>query len=216
MPFHRSARLTLENLGDQEAVVYYQITYTLTTVPDDVACFHARWRRSNPLPYKQVHTLLDNVRGKGHYVGTYLAWQVNSPGWWGEGEIKFYLDGDIDYPTICGTGTEDYFGGAWNFEHPKGSYGTFSTPFLGLPQVVQPDGLYRSQQRFGMYRWHIMDPIRFAEDLCVTMQALGWRSGGRYLPLQDDISSVAYWYQAEPHHPYPPLPAKDDLEVITG
>jgi hypothetical protein len=176
--------------------------------------FHAQWRRSNPLAYKTVHTLLDGVAGTGHYVGTYLAWQVNNKGWWGEGEIKFYLDGDKDFPTICGTGTEDYFGGAWNFEHPKGEYGVYSTPFLGLPQVIKPDGLYSSQQRFGMYRWHIMDPIRFEENLRVTIQALGWRSEQRYLPLQDDIASVAFWYQTEPHSPHPPLPDIDGLEII--
>lgn len=214
MPFRRSARLTIENLGDESAVVYYQITYALTDVPDDAAYFHAQWRRSNPLPYKEVHTLLDGVRGQGHYVGTYLAWGVNNNGWWGEGEIKFYIDGDDEFPTICGTGTEDYFGGAWNFEHPQGQYGVYSTAFLGLPQVIKPDGLYRSQQRFGMYRWHIMDPIRFEEDLKVTIQALGWRKGGRYLPLQDDIASMAFWYQTEPHTPHPKLPDRDGLEVI--
>lgn len=214
MPFRRSARLTIENLGDESAVAYYQITYALTDVPDDAAYFHAQWRRSNPLPYKEVHTLLDGVRGQGHYVGTYLAWGVNNNGWWGEGEIKFYIDGDDEFPTICGTGTEDYFGGAWNFEHPQGQYGVYSTAFLGLPQVIKPDGLYRSQQRFGMYRWHIMDPIRFEEDLKVTIQALGWRKGGRYLPLQDDIASVAFWYQTEPHTPHPKLPDRDGLEVI--
>jgi hypothetical protein len=111
-----------------------------------------------------------------------------------------------EFPTICGTGTEDYFGGAWNFEHPKGEYGVYSTPFLGLPQVIKPDGLYRSQQRFGMYRWHILDPIRFKQDLRVTMQALGWAGqtweDRRYLPLQDDIASTVYWYQSEPHEPF--------------
>ena len=214
MPFRKSARLTLENVGREAAVVYYQITYALTDVPDDAAYFHAQWRRSNPLPYKQVHTILDGVKGRGHYVGTYIAWGVNNNGWWGEAEVKFYLDGDKDFPTICGTGTEDYFGGAWNFEHPKGEYGMFSTPFLGLCQVIKPDGLYRSQQRFGMYRWHVQDPIRFEQDLRVTIQALGWRSGGRYLPLQDDIASTAFWYQAEPHAPFPALPDADGLEVI--
>jgi hypothetical protein len=143
---------------------------------------------------------------------------VNNNGWWGEGEIKFYMDGDEQFPTICGTGTEDYFGGAWNFEHPRGEYGVFSTPFLGLPQVIRPDGLYQSQQRFGLYRFHVMDPIRFEEDLRVTIQALGWRSAmdgqGRYLPLQDDISSVGYWYQAEPHAPFPELGDRNTLEVI--
>ncbi|MEG6590940.1 glycoside hydrolase family 172 protein [Paenibacillus barengoltzii] len=214
MPFHKKAKITIENRMDSAVVLYYQIDYTLTEVPDDAAYFHAQWRRSNPVRYKDVHVLLDGVYGKGHYVGTYLAWQVNNNGWWGEGEIKFYMDGDQDFPTICGTGTEDYFGGAWNFEQPKGEYGSYSTPYLGLHQIIKPDGLYRSQQRFGMYRWHVMDPIRFETDLRVTIQALGWRSGGRYLPLQDDIASVSYWYQSEPHAAYPQLPDNDGLEVI--
>jgi hypothetical protein len=214
MPFRQRARITVENRAVEEAVLYYQVDYTLTDVPEDAAYFHAQWRRSNPVAYKDVHTLIDGVKGKGHYVGTYLAWQVNNNGWWGEGEIKFYLDGDQAYPTICGTGTEDYFGGAWNFEFPIGEYGQYSTAYLGLHQIIKPDGLYRSQQRFGMYRWHVMDPIRFEEDLRVTIQALGWRKGRRYLPQQDDISSVVYWYQTEPHAPHPKLPEPDDLEVI--
>lgn len=214
MPFRKSAKITVENLDDVELPLYYQIDYALTEIPEDVAYFHAQWRRSNPLKYKDVHTIIDNIKGIGHYVGTYIAWQVNNNGWWGEGEIKFYMDGDKDFATIVGTGTEDYFGGAWNFEHPQGEYGTYSTPFLGMPQVIKPDGLYESQQRFGMYRWHVMDPIRFEEDLKVTIQALGWRSEGRYLPLQDDISSVAFWYQLEPHSEFPRLPEKDELEVI--
>lgn len=214
MPFRKSARITIENLSDEAVILYYQIDYALTDVPENAAYFHAQWRRNNPLPYKEVHTLLDGVKGQGHYVGTYMAWGVNNNGWWGEGEIKFYIDGDQEFPTICGTGTEDYFGGAWNFEFPRGQYCVYSTPYLGLCQVIKPDGLYRSQQRFGMYRWHVRDPIRFEEDLKVTIQALGWRSGGRYLPLQDDISSTAFWYQTEPHAPFPELPDRDGLEVI--
>jgi hypothetical protein len=214
MPFRKSARITVENRMTENVVLYYQVNYTLTDVPADAAYFHAQWRRSNPLEYKDVHTILDGVKGKGHYVGTYIAWQVNNNGWWGEGEIKFYMDGDKEFPTICGTGTEDYFGGAWNFEQPKGEYCSFSTPYLGLHQIIKPDGLYRSQQRFGMYRWHVMDPIRFEEELRVTIQALGWRSGRRYLPLQDDIASVAYWYQTEPHVSFGQLPDNDGLEVI--
>ncbi|MCC3375463.1 glycoside hydrolase family 172 protein [Cohnella sp. REN36] len=214
MPFRKRAKITVENTGTEGTHLYYQVDYTLTEVPDDMAYFHAQWRRSNPVPYKDVHTLLDGVSGRGHYVGTYLAWQVNNNGWWGEGEIKFYLDGDHEFPTICGTGTEDYFGGAWNFEQPQGTYCSYSTAFLGLPQILKPDGLYRSQQRFGMYRWHVMDPIRFERDLRVTIQDLGWRSGGRYLPQQSDIASTAYWYQLEPHAPYPVLPGNDEREVI--
>lgn len=214
MPFRKSARITVENISNDDLILYFQVDYALTEVLQDAAYFHAQWRRSNPVQYKDVHTILDGVKGHGHYIGTYLAWQVNSCNWWGEGEIKFFMDGDQDFPTICGTGTEDYFGGAWNWEQPKGEYRTYSTPYLGMHQVIKPDGLYRSQQRFGMYRWHVMDPIRFEDDLKVTIQALGWRSEWRYLPLQDDIASVAFWYQAEPHQPYPSLPDKNGLEVI--
>jgi hypothetical protein len=214
MPFRQGARVTLESLADEAAPVFYQITYAESDVPAQAAYFHAQWRRSNPLPYKEVHTLLEDVHSSGHYVGTYLAWGVNNCGWWGEGEIKFYVDGDREFPTVCGTGTEDYFGGAWNFDVPGHGYTPFCAPFMGLSQVIRPDGLYRSQQRFGMYRWHIMDPIRFKTDLRVTIQGLGWRSGRRYLPLQDDIASTAFWYQKDTstHHPFKAEP--DALEVI--
>ena len=141
-----------------------------------------------------------------------MAWGVNNTGWWGEGEIKFYIDGDDEFPTICGTGTEDYFCGSYNFD--ANGYREFTTPYAGLPQVIRPDGVYQSQQRCGMYRWHITDPIRFEENLRVSIQALGWRSGRRYLPLQDDIASVAYWYQTLPTVPFPPSPDRDYLEVV--
>ena len=126
------------------------------------------------------------------------------------------MDGDTQYPTICGTGTEDYIGGSYNFEDPIGhaTYRTFTTPYSGLHQVIEPDRLYSSQMRFGMYRWHITDPVRFETDLRVTIQALGWRAGGRYLPLQDDISSVAFWYQDAPQTSRPSLPSREYLEVI--
>jgi hypothetical protein len=213
MPFRKKAKITLENLDDRAMVIYYQIDYTQTQVPKDAAYFHAQFRRVNPLPYKDVYTILDNVKGKGQYVGTYLAYGVHNNGWWGEGEIKFYMDGDKAFPTINGTGTEDYFGGSYNFENQeKKQYEEFTSPYSGLIQVIKPDGLYKTQQRFGLYRWHIADPVRFDTDLRVTIQALGWRAGGRYLPLQDDISSVAFWYQTEPHAAFPPLPDKDHLE----
>jgi hypothetical protein len=215
----------MTNLSDEPLYVYYQINYTLTEVPEDVAYFHAQFRRTNPLPYAQPYTILDGVKGWGHYVGTYMAWGVNNSGWWGEGEIKFYLDGDAEFPTIAGTGTEDYFCGAYNFDPgslerartPASSrYQEFTTPYAGLSQVIRPDGVYQSQQRFGMYRWHIPDPIRFQRDLRVTIQALGWRTHRKrqYLPLQDDIASVAYWYQTLPTAPFPALPSRDHLEVI--
>jgi hypothetical protein len=215
MPFHKQCRITLENRADEEVIYYYQITYALGEIPDDCACFHAQFRRTNPLPYKEVYSILDGVKGEGHYVGTYLAWGVNNNMWWGEGEIKFYLDGDVKYPTICGTGTEDYFCGSYDFEDPfaHDMYLSFTTPYAGFYEV-QRDELYKCQKRFGMYRWHITDPIRFEKDIRVTIQALGWREGHRYLPLQDDIASVAFWYQTLPTEPFPLLGDRDYLEVI--
>lgn len=219
MPFRKSARITVENTtNDEVGALYYQVTYSLTDIPECAGYLHAQFRRTNPVPYKQVHTILDGVKGHGHYVGTYLGWQVNSSGWWGEGEIKFYMDGDTEYPTICGTGTEDYFGGAWNWEEPPGTHKCYTTPFLGMHQHVGGDGQTKQGRRFGMYRWHVMDPIRFEQDLRVTIQALGWREPrekrGRYLALQDDISSTAFWYQIVGHAPFPKLPDPDQLEVI--
>lgn len=215
MPFRKRCRITMENSGTEDMKLYYQINYALGDVEEKAAYFHAQFRRVNPLPYKEVYTILDGVRGQGRYVGTYMAWGVNNSGWWGEGEIKFYMDGDQAFPTICGTGTEDYFCGSYNFENKEtGQYQEFTTPYAGMPQVIRPDGVYQSQTRFGLYRWHITDPVRFSEDLRVTIQALGWRSGGRYLPLQDDISSVAFWYQTLPTQPFPRLPDKDTLEII--
>jgi hypothetical protein len=215
MPFRKHCRMTFTNIDTKPMVLFYQVNYTLTEVPEDCAYFHAQFRRTNPLPYKDVYTILDGVQGQGQYVGTYLAWGVNNNQWWGEGEIKFYMDGDVEFPTICGTGTEDYFCGSYDFEDQETHlYVPFSTPYTGLHQVLLPDRLYRSQFRFGMYRFHVMDPIRFEKDLRVTIQALGWRSDHRYLPLQDDIASVAFWYQTLPAAPFPSLPDKDYLEVI--
>lgn len=213
MPFRKAAKITLKNIGFEKRMFFYQVDYLLTEV-DEVAYFHASFRRENPVKFMEPYTIIEDIKGKGQFVGTYVAWQVNSNEWWGEGEVKFYMDGDGEYPTICGTGTEDYFGGAWNFEHPQGTYGEFSNLYHGLHQVIKPDGLYRANQRFGMYRFHILDPIYFEEDLKVTMQALGWRSQGRFLPLQDDIASVAYWYQTEPHVKFKTLPDRNGLEVI--
>jgi hypothetical protein len=212
MPFHKKCRITMENLNDAEAMtLYFQIDYTLTEVPADAGYFHAQFRRSNPNT-TSVYTIADGIKGKGQFVGVYLAWGVNNNGWWGEGEIKFYLDGDNKFPTICGTGTEDYFCGSYNFDR-NGKYTEFCTPYSGLVQVIRPDGTYKSQQRFGLYRWHIADPIRFEKDLKITIQDLGWHQGGRYLPQQSDISSVCFWYQANPHAVYPKLPSWRELEV---
>jgi hypothetical protein len=219
MPFRKKCKITMTNINTESMTLYYQIDYTLTAVPDDAAYFHAQFRRSNPVK-NGVCTLVDSIQGKGQYVGTYLAWGVHNNGWLGEGEIKFYMDGDTQFPSINGTGTEDYFCGSYDFDTREKNdagveitnYTEFSTAYTGLPQVIRGDGHYNIMQRFGLYRWHIMDPVRFEKDLKVTIQDLGWRSGGRYLVQQSDISSVVYWYQTEPHHSFPKLPSKDELE----
>lgn len=212
MPFRKKARITMTNINDEHPMnLYYQVNYTLTDVPEDAAYFHAQFRRTK-VNETSDYTIVDGIKGEGHYVGVYLAWQVNNNGWWGEGEIKFFMDGDTRFPTIIGTGTEDYFLGSYNFDR-HGKYVTYTTPFAGLVQVLPPEQTYKSGQRFGMYRWHVMDPIRFKKDLRVTIQDLGWRHGHRYLPQQSDISSTTFWYQKEPHAPFPALPAWEDLET---
>jgi hypothetical protein len=221
MPFRKKCKITMENMDDADMVLYYQVDYILTEVPSDAAYFHAQFNRTNPLPYKQEYVLVNNIKGKGQYVGTYIAYGAHNNGWWGEGEIKFFMDGDTNFPTICGTGTEDYFCGSYDFDTQKkneagvehSNYTEYCTPYAGLPQVIKGDGHYEIAQRFGLYRWHIKDPIRFEKDLKVTIQALGWKHNGTYLVLQDDIASTVFWYQAEPHTPFPKLPAKDQLEV---
>ena len=212
MPFRKKCKITMENVNDRDAMnLYYQIDYTLTEVPEDAAYFHAQFRRT---PYNETSdfTLIDGIKGKGQYVGVYLAWGLRNNGWWGEGEIKFFIDGDKDYPTICGTGTEDYFCGSYNFDR-NGRFTEFCTPYTGLCQVIRPDGTYRSQERFGLYRWHIVDPIRFEKNLKVTIQDLGWRHDGRYLQQHSDIAATVFWYQSEPHGKFPKFPTWQELEV---
>lgn len=212
MPFRKKCRITMENINDSDPMtLYYQIDYTLTEVPDDAAYFHAQYRRANTNESSD-YVINDGIKGKGQFVGVYLAWGVNNNGWWGEGEIKFFIDGDSKFPTICGTGTEDYFCGSYNFDR-DGQYTEFCTPYSGLHQVIRPDGAYRSQQRFGLYRWHILDPIRFQKDLKITIQDLGWSKGGRYLKQKSDISSVCFWYQSDPHSAFPKLPGWRELAV---
>lgn len=213
MPFRKHAKVTVENRSPKKLDgFFYAISYELGEVAEDEAYFHAQFRRTNPVAYKDDYVIVDGIKGKGHYVGTQMGWQQNTQGWWGEGEIKAFIDGDEEFPTYCGTGTEDYFGGAWGF------MGNFSAPFLGYQDLMTLGENKRETNSVGnrhsLYRYHIMDPIRFESDLKVTMQTIGWRSEVRFLPLQDDICSVAYWYQLEPHNPFPVLGSRDDLETI--
>ena len=221
MPFGRSAKITLENqhVGDIPSF-FYQVDYTLyDELPPETGYFHAQWRRERLTEKGKDYVILDGVKGKGQYVGTYLALTTLERYWWGEGEIKFYLDGDNEYPTICGTGTEDYFGGSWSFAHQvegKTVEQTYCTPYMGYHHYAHHDGdthnLYHNDDmppQRGFYRWHIPDPICFEEDLRVTIQQIGVGYRGLF-ERQDDVASVAYWYQTLPHSPFPALPARED------
>ena len=216
MPFKKSMKITLENQCDEDvSAFFYQVDYCLLPeLPQETGYFHAKWRRQRLTEKAKDYVILDNVKGKGQYVGTYMALTTLERYWYGEGEVKFYLDGDKDYPTICGTGTEDNFGGAWSFatqRNGKTVENTFCTPYLGYPYYSHHDTeLHNDYHNDDMmpqrsfYRWHIMDPILFDEDIRVTIQQIGVSHGGLF-ERQDDVATVAYWYQAEPHVPFEPL-----------
>jgi hypothetical protein len=202
MPFEH-ARVTVESDHPEEVSgLFYQFDYgLLPELPERSARLHAQFRRSNPNPEGTDHTLL-TAEGAGHYVGTHLSWGALERFWWGEGEVKFYLDGDEEYPTICGTGAEDYVGGAWAF----GDAETYNSPFLGYPQYDNAeDRREGGVPKHGLYRWHVPDPVRFHEDLRATVQAIGHDGTGLF-ERADDVASVAYWYQTEPHAPFPDYP----------
>jgi len=199
MPFRKSAKITLTNEGEQDLeLLAYQITYVEREIPDTAATLHAQWRRAKT-DEANPYVIVDGIKGKGRYVGTFLAWTQLGKGWFGEGEIKFFLDGDDPFPTLCGTGTEDYFCGSYGFPSP------FSTAYSGT--VLPADENAEPPNFWSLYRWHLMDPIEFRESLTVTIQALGWGEDGKYLKFEDDIASVAFWYQKEPHASFPPLPS---------
>ena len=198
MPFKRHVRITFSNEGSKDLeLLAFQITYVLAPVPDHAGYFHAQWRRAETAE-QNPYIILDGVRGKGRYAGTFLAWTQRSKGWFGEGEIKFFMDGDRQFPTICGTGTEDYFCGSYGFREP------FTTAYAGT--TLPSNDKHDPPSYWSLYRWHVPDMIAFDQDLKVTIQALGWGGDGRYKLLSDNIASVAYWYQTEPHAAFPPLP----------
>ncbi len=192
MPFGKSARIEVENQGPSDfgELFFYQIDFERYKKLDkNAARFHAQWRRENPTTLTKDYTILEAL-GRGHYVGTMLSLVPLSGDWWGEGEMKFFIDGDQDRPTIAGTGTEDYFGSAWGI-------GEFNTPYHGAP--------LEEKGRVSLYRWHVQDPVRFRKDLRVSIQNIGYRTGGLF-ERSDDMCSTAYWYQTEPHKPFPGLP----------
>lgn len=212
MPFREGCRVEVTNDGHAPInELFYQVTWEERPWREGDAYLHAFWNRSVTSGDRPEHVLLDVAGGPGHYAGTYLVWNQLSSMWWGEGEVKFFIDDDgPETPSICGTGTEDYFGGAWGFvmDHARDMRpSTYSAPFLGYPQAV-----YGIDPKFGtrppahgLYRWHWPDPVRFRSRLRASVQALGWYPDGTFQPLRDDLASTAFWYGASPA-PAPALP----------
>ncbi|ETT63332.1 hypothetical protein C173_23592 [Paenibacillus sp. FSL R7-277] len=221
MPFRRKARIEIENQHEAPIpALFYQVDYCLhDELPEETAYFHAQWRRQRITSKAEDYVILDHVKGRGQYVGTYIALTTLERYWWGEGELKMYIDGDDEYPTICGTGMEDYFGGAWSFatqQNGRTVENTYCTPYMGYPYYSAHDeevhNFYHNDDAppmRGFYRWHILDPIRFHEDFKVTVQQIGVYKKGLF-ERQDDVASVAYWYQTEPHQPFGLLASKEE------
>jgi len=198
MPFTSRARITLTNAGQKSVPLFYQIDYTLRDKhPRDVGRLHVLFARENPTTEKQDFVLLPRRTGKGRFIGTLIGVRNTHPGqWWGEGEIKIFMDGDTEYPTICGTGSEDYVGL---------SYGMQQTPYLY-------NGCNLNENNFvSMYRWHLPDPIWWQRECRITIQQIAWKKG--LAETQDDWSSATFWYESVPSAP---LPAMPDVQAATA
>jgi hypothetical protein len=205
MPFRKSAKITLSNEGERDITVFYQVDYTIgDRHPKELGSLHVCFRRENPTRLKKDFELLPLRSGKGCYLGTVLGIRTLEGNWWGEGEIKIYMDGDEEYPTICGTGSEDYV---------CLSYGMQQTPYLYHGCSWNQDGFV------SMYRWHLPDPIYWKEECRITIQQIGWSlekretTGHPLYERQDDWSSATFWYEPLPSDPLPEFP---DLESRTA
>ncbi|MCP5527543.1 MAG: DUF2961 domain-containing protein [Verrucomicrobiales bacterium] len=190
MPFRREARFTLTNDGEKAVPLFYQIDYTLRDKhPRDVGRLHVLFRRENPTTIKEDFELLPRREGKGRFVGSVIGIRALTGNWWGEGEVKVYLDGDTDFPTICGTGSEDYVGLSWGIQQ---------TPFRYLGCSLDQKGFV------SMYRWHLPDPVLWREEARITIQQIGWKDG--LYERQDDWSCATFWYEPVPSRPLPDFP----------
>jgi hypothetical protein len=217
MPFSNSARITVTNEGTVRTnALYYAIDYlTLPNLPADLGRFHAQYRQAAPckgwtndwtsngspgindrknLDGKDNYVFLE-AKGRGHFVGVTQAVLQNQTGWFGEGDDMIFIDGDA-LPTINGTGSEDYYNGAWDF-----GLQSFGYQHNGAPYMVDPE---RIGGRYCLYRWHTESPITFEKSIKVTIEH------GHANHRSDDFYSVAYWYQTEPHATFPTLPAAED------
>jgi len=203
MPFARAARITVTNEGPQPVrSLYYAVDYvTLPSLPTGLGYFHAQYRQAAPckgvtsdgknLDGKNNYVFLE-ATGKGHFVGVAQSILQNENGWPGEGDDMIFVDGDT-MPTINGTGTEDYYNGAWDF-----GLQAFANERQGAPYVVDPE---RIGGRYCLYRWHLEGPIAFEKSIKVTIEH------GTANDRSDNFFSTAYWYQTEPHAVFPALPA---------
>jgi len=196
MPFRKSARIEIINESDKPiSLLYYNIDWIeLDRLPSNTPYFHAQYRQEYPAVSGKDYVVLE-TRGRGHYVGTVLSVRTRSPAWFGEGDEKIWIDGESQ-PSIWGTGTEDYFLSAWGLK-------TTSTPFFGVPYFDQW-GIVGGHT--SAYRWHLADPIVFQKGIKVAFEHFGWISpdenpdykSNSWNEREDDISSVAFWYQTGP------------------
>jgi hypothetical protein len=206
MPFATAARITVTNEGpSQVRSLYFAIDYVaLPSLPESLGRFHAQFRQATPckavasdgknLSGKDNYVFFE-ATGRGHFVGVTQAVLQNENGWFGEGDDMIFIDGDA-LPTINGTGTEDYFNGAWGYGDQ-----TYSFLHVGTPFIVDPG---RIGGRYCQYRWHTESPIAFEKSIKVTIEH------GTANNRSDNFFSTAYWYQTEPHSPFPALPAVAD------
>jgi hypothetical protein len=204
MPFRKKARITVTNDSDQRCNnFYYYIDWQKhASLPADTAYFHGMYRQEFPCVMGRNYLIAD-IEGRGHYVGTIQSFTLVSPGWYGEGNDYFFIDGEKE-PRLRGTGTEDYFCDGWGFRQQAG-------PFYGTPLY---EG-YDTGDRGTAYRFHIPDPVTFTKTLQVEIQHKGSQSfpdgtGTGFIERDDLMSSVAFWYQTEPHKVWPALPPGDD------
>ena len=198
MPFNEHAKITLTNEDEKTVTLFYQIDYTLNEKhPADFGRLHVCFRRENPTTLKKDFEILPKRTGNGRFIGAVLGIRSFEPNWWGEGEIKFYMDGDTEFPTICGTGSEDYV---------CLSYGMQQTPFNYHGCSWNNNGF------ISMYRWHLPDAIFWKKECRITIQQIGYSSekrketGHPLYERADDWSSATFWYEPVPSEKLPEMP----------
>ena len=199
MPFHRHAKITLENPGKRRSDAFYAITGSLGPEDDDIGYFHAEYRKAHPIKEGEPYVVLDGVKGRGRFIGVTLAAGANGiQRCWVEGEVRMYLDGE-ETPTVQYTGTEDYFCGSYSFGNDMElrKYQLYSGLYAGLYGIFgERGGTGVHQHRFLLYRWHVKDPIRFTKGFRMTMDNMYYdKTVWRYSSRADDFATVAYWYE---------------------